>query len=217
MRRRNLTLAAVFSVALIAGFAWWGEQTHFRAFHRPPPGKPPTPTPFVLEPDPPAPVDATNTAPRPKDEAVARPELPDTPAKPAINDIVVPIEPPHPQVDIKMTKIPPGDDRGGLAAHPFDPSQLDQVPTARFQARPVYPDNMKRQGISGEVLVDFIVDPEGNVRNAVSARSSMREFEEAACNAVSRWKFRPGRKGGHAVYVHMQVPIVFTLSDQDGS
>jgi protein TonB len=217
MRRRNLTFAALFSVALIAGLAWWGEQTHFRAIHRPPSERPPTPTPFVLEPDPPTPVDATSTAPRPKDEAVARPELQDAPAKPAPDQFVVPVEPPHPLVEVKMTKIPPGGDRNGPAFRPFDPSQLDVVPAPKFQARPVYPDSMKKQGISGEVLVDFIVDPEGNVRYAVSARSSMREFEEAACNAVSRWKFRPGRKDGHAVYVHMQVPIVFTLTDQGGS
>ena len=35
----------------------------------------------------------------------------------------------------------------------------------------------------------------------------------AACVAVEKWRFKPGRKDGHAVYVHMQVPIVFTLSE----
>jgi len=72
---------------------------------------------------------------------------------------------------------------------------------------------MRQGGLSGEVLVDFIVDPEGDVRNAVAVHSSQHEFEEPACNAVSRWKFRPGKKGGHAVFVHMQVPIVFALGE----
>jgi protein TonB len=71
---------------------------------------------------------------------------------------------------------------------------------------------MRRLGISGEVTVDFIVDPNGNVRNATAVHSSQREFEESACTAVSKWKFNPGRKGGRPVFVHMQVPIVFTLS-----
>ena len=70
-------------------------------------------------------------------------------------------------------------------------------------------------GITGEVLVDFIVDPNGVVRNAVAVRATQREFEEAACAAVGKWKFRPGRKGGVAVFVHMQVPIVFTLNAGD--
>jgi protein TonB len=63
--------------------------------------------------------------------------------------------------------------------------------------------------------VDFIVDPSGNVRNPVAARSSQREFEEPACRAVAKWKFTPGIKGGRAVFVHMQVPIVFTLKEAD--
>ena len=42
---------------------------------------------------------------------------------------------------------------------------------------------------------------------------SQREFESAAVQAVSKWKFKPGRKGGRAVNTHMQVPIVFTLNE----
>ena len=72
---------------------------------------------------------------------------------------------------------------------------------------------MRRGHITGEVLVDFVVDPSGNVRNATAVHSSQREFEESACAAVSKWKFRPGLKDGRAVYVHMQVPIVFTLAE----
>ena len=70
-------------------------------------------------------------------------------------------------------------------------------------------------GISGEVLVDFIVDTNGDVRNAFAAHSSQREFEATAVQAVTKWKFRPGRKNGHAVFTHMQVPIVFTLNEDN--
>src|SRR5688500_10923552 len=40
----------------------------------------------------------------------------------------------------------------------FDISALDQTPVARFQARPQYPFEMRRAGIGGEVVVDFLVD-----------------------------------------------------------
>jgi protein TonB len=126
------------------------------------------------------------------------------------------IEPPPPDLSAlskNIVKIP--ETRNGLAGiEVFDISKLDQVPSARFQARPQYPFEMRRAGISGEVLVDFIVDTNGDVRNAFAVHSSQREFESAAVQAVSKWKFRAGRKNGHAVYTHMQVPIVFTL-DQD--
>lgn len=96
----------------------------------------------------------------------------------------------------------------------FDISMLDQTPVAKFQARPQYPFEMRRAGIAGEVVVDFIVDTNGDVQNAYALRSSQREFESAAVQAVSKWKFKPGRKGGRDVPTHMQVPIVFTLNEE---
>lgn len=95
----------------------------------------------------------------------------------------------------------------------FDPSMLDQTPVPKFQARPHYPPEMRRLGISGEVVVDFIVDPHGNVQQACALRSSRREFEAAALEAVGKWRFRPGRKNGRDVPTHMQVPILFTLNE----
>ena len=96
----------------------------------------------------------------------------------------------------------------------FDISMLDQTPVAKFQARPQYPFEMRRAGIAGEVVVDFIVDTNGDVQNAYALRSSQREFESAAVQAVSKWKFKPGRKSGRDVPTHMQVPIVFTLNEE---
>ena len=96
----------------------------------------------------------------------------------------------------------------------FDISMLDQIPVPRFQAKPTYPFEMRRAGIAGEVVVDFIVDTAGDVQNAYALRSSQREFEAAAVQAVSKWKFKPGRKSGRDVPTHMQVPIVFTLNEE---
>lgn len=93
----------------------------------------------------------------------------------------------------------------------FDISKLDQIPAVVVQEKPVYPFEMRRAGISGTVTVDFIVDSEGNVRQAEAISSSQTEFEKAAVTAVSKWRFRPGKKSGHAVNTHMQVPIAFSL------
>jgi protein TonB len=123
-----------------------------------------------------------------------------------------PVEPPpvvateHTSVKDVTVGAPPG--LGTL-----DPSQVDQMPAARVQARPEYPHAMRAEGISGEVLVDFIVDRNGDVRNAFAVSSSRPEFEAPAVKAVSRWRFTPGLKGGQQVAVHMRVPIVFSLQD----
>ena len=96
----------------------------------------------------------------------------------------------------------------------FDLANLDQIPSPRFQAKPVYPFEMRRAGITGDVLVGFIVDSNGDVREAYAIKSTQREFEAAAIQAVSKWKFRPGKKGGRAVNTRMQVPIVFSITEE---
>lgn len=210
MRRRNLAYAAAVSVLLIAGVAWIGDMTHFVPSLHGTTGLTPLP-PFTIEPDPPVPVEIETPLEKPMQEVVA-PQQQDYPKAPKLGDFMTPIEPPHPVVDNKVYKIPSEGIGNGPGNHAFNLSQLDQAPIETYKARPVYPESMRRLGISGDVMVDFIVDPSGKVRNATAVHSSQREFEESACSAVSKWKFRPGRKDGRAVYVHMQVPIIFTLS-----
>ena len=95
----------------------------------------------------------------------------------------------------------------------FNMSQLDQVPVARYQARPAYPSALSHAGATGEVTVGFIVDSQGAVREAYAVKSTQREFEAAAVEAVQKWKFTPGQKGGIPVNTRLQVPIVFNPSE----
>ena len=97
------------------------------------------------------------------------------------------------------------------ATQVLDKSKLDQAPRAKFRARPFYPEALRNVGVSGEVVVDFIVDANGDVQKAYARQSSQREFEAVALEAVNQWKFEAGRKGGREVSTHMQVPIVFTV------
>jgi protein TonB len=149
---------------------------------------------------------------------LAPPMQQDVPQLATPDSFVQKIQPPPPEnvtISASMSIVPeirdPNMFRGMKV---FDISMLDQTPVPRFQARPQYPFEMRRAGISGEVVVDFIVDTNGDVQNAYALRSSQREFEAAAVQAVSKWKFKPGRKGGRDVPTHMQVPIVFTLNEE---
>jgi protein TonB len=150
--------------------------------------------------------------------AFAPPSLIDIPNVVADASFVQQVEPPPPPgieqakgvVTIPATR-PSGFGRG--LANLFDISQLDQIPVARVQPPPIYPYEMRRAGITGEVNVGFIVDSDGNVRDAYPISSSHREFEVPAVQAVSKWKFRAGRRGGKAVNTRMSVPIVFSFND----
>jgi protein TonB len=216
MNRLNLLLGAILTIALIAGVAYYGEITgHFHAQPPPKPEPPPALPTFTVTPDPVEVPDPNSARPQARQDVAAPPVIPDAPQPPRPDSFTVPLEPPPVSFDRNMRVIPPGGGGGGNTSPVFTIDQLEQPPVPRVRVSPVYPQGMRSQGISGEVLVDFIVDPSGNVRNPVAAHSSRSDFEEPACRAVGKWKFTSGIKGGRAVFVHMQVPIVFTLKGGD--
>jgi len=91
---------------------------------------------------------------------VAAPRLPDVPrVAPSDSITMAPtVVPDGAQIDPRAVTIPamrtetPG--RGGEV---YVPGALERAPMVRFQAQPQYPFEMRRGGIAGEVLVEFIV------------------------------------------------------------
>lgn len=79
------------------------------------------------------------------------------------------------------------------------------------QAKPTYPVSMHASGLRGEVVVGFIVDIEGRTRDVRVLQSLNPSFEDAAIEAVMKWRFEPGRVGDRPVNTKMQVPIIFTI------
>jgi TonB family protein len=84
------------------------------------------------------------------------------------------------------------------------PSVIAQIP-------PDYPIEMRKYGLRGTVVIDFIATKEGNVQNPYVLESTNPAFEEPAVRAVMQWKFRPAAFHGIAVAAHMRVPVVFQL------
>jgi periplasmic protein TonB len=91
----------------------------------------------------------------------------------------------------------------------FDIKELDEKPRPTVQAAPQYPLDLRQAGINGEVVVQFIVDSKGNVRNIRIVRSTNTGFNEAVLRAVRNWKFEPGKKNGRKVNTRVQQPIPF--------
>lgn len=168
--------------------------------------------------------------PKPTDEQPDEDAVQSTIAPPTLVDIpnVVPDatfvmtpEPPPPPgmqaskgvVTIPANPRPPG--WGKNLGTIFDISQLDQQPVPRLQSKPQYPYEMKRQGFDGHVVVVFICDADGNVRDPYAKSSDHREFESPAVQAVAKWKFKAGRRGGKSVNTRMSVEIVFSITNAD--
>ncbi|MDB6115901.1 MAG: polymerase, sigma-24 subunit, subfamily [Lacunisphaera sp.] len=101
---------------------------------------------------------------------------------------------------------------GSPAAETFDIKDIDQRPAPVLMTVPAYPTAMAVAGVEGNVVVSFTIDADGNVQNAHATRSTRSEFEAAAVDAVSKWQFKPGQKGGVPVNVTVSQLVAFEMS-----
>lgn len=217
----DLILGVVFAILVHGGFALSGYFVRPEEAPPAPPERTPVIEVMALPPVEPDPVEIVETnSEAPADIAdMAPPSLNDTPSATIDSAFVQQIQPPAPPglerptgaISIPVGR-PASAGSGTGLGNVFDLASLDQIPVARVQSRPVYPSEMRRAGVNGQVVVRFIVDAQGNVRDAQAVRSTHRDFESAAVEAVLKWKFRPGKKGGVPVNTRMQVPIGFSLA-----
>jgi len=213
--RRDLIIGIAISLAIHVGLAFSGKAPAPKKK-----GEDPVPTIALvempkIEPDEPEVKEPDDQPPKPAD--FAPPMLADVPALVTDTSFVQKLSPPPPEglrPNAAVFTIPENRTGGlGKGLEVFDISKLDKIPEVRYRTDVQYPFEMRRQGISGEVTVEFIVDVNGAVNGAFAVKSSHREFEANAVAAVSKWKFTAGQKNGRKVNTRMQVPIVFTLND----
>lgn len=146
-----------------------------------PPEIQPKPVRKVARAAPPAPVEA------PSPTAISAPPVP--PSLPAAE--VVASAPPAPPAPIVLPR--------------FDADYL-QNPA------PAYPAMARRMGEQGRVLLRVVVRPDGSPDSVVLKQSSgSARLDEAALDAVRRWRFVPARQGSTPVTAAVLVPIVFSL------
>jgi protein TonB len=81
--------------------------------------------------------------------------------------------------------------------------QLSTVP-------PVYPVIAKNQHVSGNVLVDALIDSNGKV-TTMKVLSGPVLLHQAAMDALKQWKYEPATLDGKPVAMHLTVTIQFRL------
>ena len=74
-----------------------------------------------------------------------------------------------------------------------------------------YPQEARRKGIEGQLLLGFTVTKEGDTRNIHVLKSLHPACDSAAVAALRSVRFRPGTQNGTPVPVHMRLPIRFRL------
>jgi protein TonB len=102
---------------------------------------------------------------------------------------------------------------GGNGDGPISADKVASPPSVLSQVRPNYPPLARARGIEGLVVVELIIDRAGRVEaDSVRVKQSIAALDDAAIDAVRRWRFRPGRdRDGQTVRVILEVPIRFQL------
>ena len=94
---------------------------------------------------------------------------------------------------------------------------IDQMPEliggiSALASNMKYPEIARKDQIEGRVIVRFIVDKEGNVRDASITKGIGGGCDEEAIRVITEHAtFKPGIHQGEAVPVEMQMPVVFKL------
>lgn len=167
---------------------------------------PPQPLPVA-----PAPV---RREPTPVARPQPKPAVQPVPQRPAIS---APANAPAP---VSAPAVEPAPTPVAIAA-PAAPAPAPIAPAVtapRFDAdylenpAPAYPSASRRLGEEGKVVLRVFVEPDGRP-SAVEVRtgSGSTRLDDAALDAVRRWKFLPARRGDQAVGAWVLVPIAFHL------
>ena len=85
-------------------------------------------------------------------------------------------------------------------------------PSGGYQVKPRYPESARRQGVEGTVLLKVRVTEQGRVEVVQLERSTgHQDLDQAAIEAVRRWRFEPARRGNQATAVWALIPVTFKL------
>ena len=76
-----------------------------------------------------------------------------------------------------------------------------------------YPEEARRAGIEGQVIVRALVDSKGKVVKTLIERSSSPVLSDAAVEAVKHTPFTPALEGNKPVAIWIQIPVIFKFSD----
>lgn len=170
----------------------------------PPVEKPPEPEPEPeIQTSPPVPVAVK--------AAIALPEIRKVPVHktPKKVDKVRPVEKPQPAAETTVTRTAP-------VAKPAVSHIVSQpVFSAAYLNNPApeYPRLSRRLREEGKVILNVQVSPAGLATSvSVSTTSGFPRLDQAAVDAVKRWRFVPAKNGSEPVAAWVQVPLVFALS-----
>jgi TonB family protein len=92
------------------------------------------------------------------------------------------------------------------------PPKAEIVPGHVMQnPKPSYPEDAKRMGIAGPVVLSVVISKDGKVKQVHRVSGDPR-LARAAEEAVGRWKYSPYTLNGEPIEANTEITINFTVS-----
>ena len=153
------------------------------------------------------------------EQAQTEPE-PEIKIKPEIEQPVA-VDEPLPQMQVEESVVPPAEvqvpaSANAISAAPATGAPAQDLKTAS-RTDPVYPPASRRAGEQGTVRLKVLVDAKGKPSTIEVAQSSgFARLDQAAMEAVRRWRFVAATDGTNAITAWTQVAVTFRLTDAKG-
>jgi periplasmic protein TonB len=100
---------------------------------------------------------------------------------------------------------------GGTGGGAFRVGGDVSAPVLVSKVEPEYSEEARKAKFSGAVLLSLVVDSNGVPRDIHVVRQLGLGLDEKAIEAVMKWRFRPGMKGGRPVATQATVEVTFRL------
>lgn len=104
-----------------------------------------------------------------------------------------------------------GEEAGATAAAPAPLTAVTTLPTVLQRAQPAYPQQLRDQGIEGQVVVELRIDTSGRVTAVKVLRGLHPLLDREALIAGRATRFAPARIGTQAVPVQIAYTFTFVL------
>jgi periplasmic protein TonB len=151
-------------------------------------------------------------------ESTSEPE-PEIKIKPDIEQPVA-VDEPVPEVQFEEAVTPPSDVPVPASANAISGSQQQGAPAQDLKTAnrvdPIYPPASRRAGEEGTVRLKVLVDTSGRASNvAVTQSSGFPRLDQAAMEAVRKWRFVAATDGTNKIQAYTQVAVTFRLTEAE--
>lgn len=95
----------------------------------------------------------------------------------------------------------------------FVPSyKVTEPPSVVSEVKPTYPEAARKEGLETQVLLQVAIGADGQVTRARVLQAAGHGFDEAALEAIKRFRFKPARLGDEAVATEITYKVTFLIN-----